>query len=444
MNVSSGCRDYQRTLAFSRRQALQAGLAGGVGLSLPQLLRSQALAAGGSSVKAKSVIMLWLQGGVSHHDTFDMKPDAADEVRGELTPIPTSMPGVFVSELLPQTAKIMDKIAVVRSMTHNEAAHQRGAIYMMEGRRPPVSTGVLHSGNPEMGAIIAQELGMRNGMPPFVSNPGNDFTSRFTGSGYLPQASGPFKGTNASTLSMPNNFSADRFQSRLSLRNAIENQGGKAIPGGQTWDRFSEQAVDIINSARAAEAFDYLRESPETLQAYGVQDASGKKQPGELGRLSLTARRLVEAGVRFVTVGRQSWDHHTTIFPQLQTRVPRLDLAFSALVNDLEQRGMLDETLVVVGSEFGRTPKINSGAGRDHWPRAFSIALAGGGIQRGLVLGSSDKIGSDVAEHPVSPEELLATILHLVGIDPRTRFTGEDSRPLPYVDDARPVSALLA
>jgi len=442
MNDLVGCAENRRFGALSRRQALQVGLLGGMGLSLSQILRSQAQAAA-PATKAKSVILLWLQGGVSHHDTFDMKLDSPGDVRGELSPISTNLPGEVVSEYLPRTAKIMNKLTVIRSMTHSEAAHQRGAMYMVEGRRPPKATGVFHSGHPEMGSIIGHELGMRNGMPAYVSNPGNDFTSKFTGPGFLPQASEAFRGFNSRTLSMPNNFSPDRFQGRLALRAAIENIQQQSLREGEAWDRFNDQAIDIVNSARAAEAFDYGKESKETLRDYGVEDESGKRIRGEMGRLTLTARRLVEAGVRFVTVGRQSWDHHSNIFPQLRGRLPRVDAAFSALVNDLEQRGLLDETLVVLASEFGRTPKINASAGRDHWPRAFSIALAGAGIPQGQILGASDKIGGDVADHPVSPEELMATILHLVGVPPQSAYVGEDNRPLRYVDEAQPVRALL-
>lgn len=440
-SVQQGCREY-RSL-FSRRSALQLGVFGGLGLTLPQFLRRQAIA-GETKAKAKSVIMLWLQGGVSHHETFDMKPDASSEIRGEFSPISTNQPGTFVGEYYPRLSRMMDKLAVVRSMTHSEAAHQRGSMYMVEGRKPtPTASGTQPSGHPEFGSIIAQELGGRGGLPPFVSTPGNDFTSKFIGSGFLPASTSSFKAFNSRSLEQPSDFSAERFGERVSLRNSLlSQQPVSKKPTG--WDQYDAQALDLIGSTKAGEAFHWEKESPETLRLYGIEDESGNRLRGQMGQLTLQARRLVEAGVRFVTVGRNSWDHHSTMFPQLRSRLPRVDAAFAGLIEDLEQRGMLDETLIVYSTEFGRTPKINSQAGRDHWPRAFSIAFAGAGIQPGQVIGSTDKTGGEVTDTPVSPEEVLATILHLVGIDPQSHYVGSDGRPLRYVDSAKPFMPLLS
>lgn len=442
----TGCVEHRKITQFSRRGALQAGVLGGLGLTLSDALRREAVA-GSSTAKAKSVILLWLQGGVSHHDTFDMKPDAPADIRGEFSPIATNLPGVFIGEYMPRLARMMDRLAVVRSMTHSEGAHQRGAIYMVEGRRPSPATGVSFSGNPELGSMFAWQLGMRNGVPPFVSCPGNDFTSRFIGPGWLPPSCGSFKEFQASSLKVPAGFSEARFQQRMSLRGDVDSRSSERAGHSQSyenWDRFNEQALDIIASNRAAEAFDISDESDETKRAYGVIDSSGKPTRGQMGALCLKARRLVEAGVRFVTVGRNSWDHHSTIFPQLRSRVPRVDNAVAGLLADLEQRGMLDETLVILSTEFGRTPKVNSQAGRDHWPRAFSIALAGAGIKTGQVIGATDSQGGSVVDHPVSPEELAATVLHLAGINPRSIYVGNDGRPHMLVDQAKPVSTLLA
>jgi len=446
--LDAGCTEHRWLARLSRRDALRVGVLGSWGLTLPALLRREAHAAPSHRAKAKSVILLWMQGGVSHHDTLDPKPDAPSDVRGPFNPIQTSLPGMYVGEHMPELAKIMHKLAVIRSVTHGEAAHQRGSMYMVEGRRPPKATGVNASGNPELGAIVAQELGMRGGMPPFVSNPGNDFTSRFTGAGYLPAAAGPFRGYNARTLAVPSGFSADRFAERVSLRAHLDQLSGERLRqsrGGETWDSFYHQAVNIVSSAKAAEAFDISSEPDAIKQAYGILDESGQAIRGQMGTLSLQARRLVEAGVRYVTVGRNSWDHHSNIFPQLRSRVPRLDMCFAGLVNDLEERGMLDETLVVYMSEYGRTPKINTQAGRDHWPQAFSIAFAGAGIKAGQVIGASDDKGAAVADHPVSPEEIAATILHLVGIEPQQEYLTTEGRPIQYVDkSARPIADLLA
>ena len=445
-NQLQGCREHRELTRISRRAALQFGVLGGCGLALPELLRRKAQAASTHTPKAKSVILMWLQGGVSHHETFDTKPDAPSDVRGEFHSIKSNLPGVQVGEYLPRISQVMDRLAVIRSVTHSEAAHQRGSMYMVEGRRPPKATGVEHSGHPEIGSIVAHELGMRNGIPPFMSIPGNDFTSRFTGPGFLPAKSECFRGYNAAGLATPEGFSADRFRERVELHRSLA-QGEQARMAkdvtGQSWDAFFDQAVDIVASAKAAEAFDLSSESAEIHRLYGSSEADSGTRT-RLGSLTLTARRLVEAGVRYVTIGQNSWDHHSNIFPQLKIKLPAFDAAFSGLVLDLEQRGMLDETLVIYMTEYGRTPKVNGDGGRDHWPRAFSIAFAGAGIQAGQVIGSSDKIGGDVTDHPVSPEEIAATILHLVGINPQSHFVGRDNRPLPYVDYAQPIQQLLS
>ena len=435
--IKSGCREYR--CLTNRRGFLRVGAIGGLGLSLADALRQSSQAATPRTAKAKSVILLWLQGGVSHHETFDTKPDATADVRGEMVPITTNLPGVFIGEHLPRLATMMDKLAVIRSVTHSEAAHQRGSMYMVEGRRPPKATGVEASGHPHLGCIVGHELGMRNGVPPYVTNPGNDFTAKFVGPGSLPLSAAGFKGVNASSLKVGSGFSSDRFGGRVSLRDSLEAAGGNLTGSrtGRTWDQFDDQAIDIIASAKAAQAFDWQSESEDTKQLYGIS------RQGQMGSLSLTARRLVEAGVRFVTIGRNSWDHHSNMFPQLRSRLPRFDAAFAGLVTDLERRGMLDETLVVYLTEFGRTPKVNSQAGRDHWPGVFSVAFAGAGISTGQIIGASDQDGARPIEDPVSPEQIAATILHLVGIPPQSTYLGQDHRPHFYVDDAQPIASLL-
>lgn len=448
MNRSSaGCREHRSLSSLSRRRALQVGALGGLGLTLPQVLRHEARAAPTTTPKAKSVILLWLQGGVSHHETFDTKPDAPDDVRGEFVPIQTNLPGVVIGEHMPRLANMMDRLAVIRSVTHKDSGHQRASMWMVAGRRPgrQVSNEDIND-NPDLGCIVAHQLGMRNGLPPYVSIPGNDFTSRFTGPGWLPASTAPFKGTNARSVSVPDGFSGEAFNERMSLRNRIDRFGESHVGQDRrsgAWDQFTQQAVDIITSNKAGQAFDIFAESDETLALYGV-DQERKRNRQQMPELCLTARRLVEAGVRYVTIGRNSWDHHSNIFPQIKSRVPRFDQAFAGLLRDLEQRGMLDETLVVYMTEFGRTPKVNSSAGRDHWPRVFSVALAGAGMKTGQVLGASDKVGGEPIERPVSPEEIAATILSQVGIYPHTVVQKTDGRPIMFVDHARPIAELLA
>ena len=428
--------------SVSRRQSMKIGMLGGLGVGLADMLRLEANASPlqGVAGRAKSVILLWLQGGLSHHDTFDMKPETTEEIRGEFMPIPTNLPGYHVSELMPKLARCMDKMAVIRSMTHKEAAHQRGCMYMVEGRQPPKATGVEASGHPHLGSVVSHLLGNRNGLPAYVSIPGNDFTSRFVGTGFLPVSCASFKQTQVKSLSSAGTqMTPERLSHRVQLLRSLDTGIDTARQRfGDAWDQFSEQAIDIVTSGKAAAAFDINQEPQSVRDAYG---ANGKNQ---IGDLCLRARRLVEAGVRFVTVGRNSWDHHSNIFSLIRGRLPRNDQAIAALLNDLSERGMLDDTLVILASEFGRTPKVNKTAGRDHWPRVFSIALSGAGIGMGQVIGASDKIGSDPIDDPVSPEELAATILHLVGINPQTTVYREGIRPAKLVDEAKPFQKLLA
>ena len=443
----TGCYEHRAMRCFSRRRALQVGALGGLGLTLPHILRHEAQGAATTTPKAKSVILLWLQGGVSHHETFDTKPDATEDVRGEFVPIKTNLPGVVIGEHMPKLASMMDKLAVIRSATHGDSGHQRASMWMVAGRQPgrQVSNEDIND-NPDIGSIIAHQLGMRNGLPPYVSIPGNDFTSKFTGNGWLPAGTAPFKGMNSKSLNVPSGFSPEVFDERLSLRQHIDQSSMKrtgAHPGGAAWDQFSEQAVDIIGSNKAGQAFDIFQESDETLALYGA-DVERKRNRNQMPELCLTARRLVEAGVRYVTIGRNSWDHHSNLFPQIKSRVPRFDQSFAALITDLEQRGMLDETLIVYMTEFGRTPKVNSQAGRDHWPRVFSVAFAGAGINTGQVIGASDKVGGEPVDRPVSPEEISATILSLAGVNPRTVVPKTDGRPGMFVDKAQPIRELLS
>lgn len=424
--------------ATDRRDFLRAGVLGGMGLTLAGQLPSQAIADVAAHAKAKSVILVWLQGGVSHHETFDPKPFAPADVKGEFTPIASKLPGVPIGEHLPRLASTLDRFAIVRSVTHTEAAHERGSMYMVEGRRPtPAASGSQPSGHPQLGTIVAHEGGPRHGLPAFVSLPGNDFTSRFIGTGFLPAGCAEFRGFQADSLLPNQRQSGEKFSERADLLDAIRVRDDTAL-GDAGWDQFEQQARAIIASGNGGRAFNIDDEPESVKQLYGIGSKGGDK-----GKYALMARRLIEAGTRFVTIGRNSWDHHSKIFPQLKQRLPSMDLALSGLVLDLEQRGLLDDTLVVYMTEYGRTPKINADGGRDHWPNAFSIAFAGAGIRGGQVLGATDEQGARVIDRPVSPEEIAATILHLVGIHPQTEFRKPDGRPIQYVDHAAPIHELL-
>ena len=427
-------------MPLNRRQALRLGMIGSGLLTLPSILRAESEPSRlAKSARAKSVILLWLQGGVSHHDTFDPKPDAPKEVRGEFATIPTKLPGIHFSDKLPLLAGMNDQFALIRSVTHREAAHERGSMYMVEGRRPPRETGVGRSGNPLLGSIVSQQLGDRPGTPAFISNPGNDFTTGFTSHGWLPLSSRAFRGVDIKVLQSAEAAPADALRSRQELLAQLD-----AIRPGDartsSWDKFQTRAVDILTSGKVVKAFDLTQESEEVRKLYGI----GRKTNDKMGELTLTARRLIEAGVRFVTIGRDSWDHHNAIFPQLKGRLPIFDAAFAGLLTDLKQRGLLDDTLVVYLTEYGRTPKVNDKAGRDHWPQAFSVAFAGAGIKPGQVIGSTDRMGAEVKDSPVSPEQIAATILYLVGIDPHTVVHKTDGRPITLAEEGEPFRALLA
>jgi uncharacterized protein (DUF1501 family) len=436
-----------RLFHLSRRQSLQVGVLSGLGITLPGILRHEARAAT-PAPRAKSVIALFLGGGFPHHDSFDPKPEAVAEVRGELQTIATKVPNYRVSELLPRTAAIADRLTIIRSVRHAEPVHQRGLMYMLEGRQPPLATGEFRSGNPLIGSLVAHQLGMRNGLPAFVSMPGFHFAKEFTGPGWLPAASGPFFGTQARALAPNEQIKSEQFADRLALRSAFD---PPLAPDARTsdqergWDRFSAQAVDILRSGKAAAAFRYQDEPLAIQRLYGIDPARMGPTGGDnLGGQLLTARRLVESGARFVTVEQDGWDDHEKIFPNIRWRLPTVDDAFSGLIRDLDQRGLLEETLVLCLTEFGRTPKVNDKGGRDHWPTAFSIALAGAGVPGGQVLGATDKTGAAVKERPVSPEEIAATILTLVGIDPRQQYVRADGRPMMFVDEAQPIGELMS
>ncbi len=441
-NRREGCASYQGLPGIDRRGVMKLGALAGLGVSLPELLRREAEGSVNREAKAKNVILLWLQGGVSHHDTFDPKPQAPEEIRGEFDTIATTVPGVRFGQHMQRTAQMLDTMTLIRSVTHSESDHYRGSMYMVEGRRPPRGAGgEVRSGNPTLGSIVAHELGIRGGLPPHVNIPGNCFTSKFVGHGWLPPTAAPFSGQQSPSLAS-GGISPDRFAQRASLRETLAHReaGRPIIEMHGDSDAFYQQAVEIIGSGRGAAAFD-IDQEPDSIKAlYGLDLP---KNRNDKGRLCLTARRLIEAGVRFVTIGRNSWDHHATIFPQLASRLPTFDHAWAGLITDLKQRGLLDETLVVYLTEYGRTPRVNSQAGRDHWPQAFSVAFAGAGVPGGQVVGATDRDGAAVIDRPVTPEEIAATILHLVGIPPQKEYSKADGRPVQYVDYARPLSFLL-
>jgi len=434
-------------LCWKRREFMRVGWLGGVGLSLGQYLNLQAQAEQSQMVaKAKSVIHIYLQGGFAHMDSFDPKPDAPAEYRGILSPIPTSIPGTYFSSHMPYSAKIADKITVVRSMTHTEVDHSRGEHSMFTGYRP--SPALVY---PSMGSVVADQLGVRQAMPAYVCVPNQG--SQFLGSGYLSNSCGPFAlGTDPARsnftvrdLNLAKGVDEDRFQRRKDLKNLVDDHFRSQLQDDavSTMDSLYQRAYDLLSSSEARGAFSLKGESDETKELYGMKPHGPVLRPSAGARF-LIARRLVEAGARFVTVTYGAWDTHAFHYRSIEPQLPDFDRAFAGLISDLDRRGILDSTLVMVTSEFGRTPKINAGGGRDHWPRVFSIVMAGGGVRRGYIHGASDALAAEPADAPLSVEDYVTTVYHLLGIDASSSLMSPGDRPQPIVLNGTVARDLLA
>ncbi|YCM44826.1 DUF1501 domain-containing protein [Verrucomicrobiaceae bacterium 227] len=426
---------------FSRRGFLHVGLLGGLGLSLPQFLRMEAQAAQKNYQTregvAKSVIQIFLPGGLGQHESWDPKPYAPSEYRGAFSAIDTSIKGIKFGEKLVHTAKVADKMTIIRSMAHGEAAHERGTHNMFTGYRPsPALT------FPSMGSVVAHELGTRNNLPPYVCVP--NVPNEFANSGYLSSAFGPFaigadpnrKDFKVRDLNMPGGVDENRFDRRRNLLETVDHhfrelENSDAL---DSMDAFYQHAYKLISSQEAREAFNLNAEPRELRERYGMNQA---------GSRMLLARRLVEAGTRFVSLTAGGWDHHDNIKNGINQQLPPVDKALATLLEDLDQRGLLDSTLVMVTTEFGRTPKINGTGGRDHWPRVFSIALAGGGVHRGLVHGSSDALGGEPEEDKVGVEDLAKTVYNQLGITADKELMSPGDRPIEIVDGGRILDEIL-
>src|SRR3954468_23553607 len=425
----------------TRRDFLRVGVVSSLGLTLGNMLKLEALAAPGkvsSDAPAKSIINIYLPGGMAAQESFDPKMFAPIEYRGPLGSVKTKLPGVHYSENMVKTAEVADKICVVRSMTHGEADHDRGTHNMFTGYRPSPA---IHY--PSFGSVISHELGPRNNLPPYVCIP--SMPNSFAGTGYLGSAYGPFslggdpadKGFKVRDLNLPSGIDEKRFSERRDMRAAVDAhfsalEKSDALDG---MDSFYQRAYSLLSSDKARAAFS-LNDEPEKIREQYGRGAAGQRM--------LLARRLVEAGVRFVSLTCGGWDHHDNIKNGITSQMPKFDQAFAALIKDLDTRGLLDTTLVMVTTEFGRTPKINATAGRDHWPRVFNIILAGGGIKRGLVYGSSDPTGGEPDNNPLTVEDLAFTVYNQMGIDPSKNLIAPGNRPIKIVKDGDLVKDLLA
>lgn len=427
---------------LSRRGFLAAGSFGGLGIGLAELMMLRDLQAAQKDydhieAKAKSVIHVFLPGGIAHQESFDPKPYSPLEYRGEFKTIRTNTGETFC-ETVPNLAKCADKFSVIRSMTHGEAAHERGTHNMFTGYKP--SPALIF---PSFGSVVSHEYGPRNNMPPYVCVPNKP--NEYAGTGYLSSSYGPFSlgadpqnsNFKVRDLSLASGVDEERFLRRKSALESVNRRFGSLTSADSVtaMDTFYERAYSLLDSPEAREAFEIDKEDNKLRDRYGRNQA---------GQRLLMARRLVEAGVRLVTVTYGGWDMHARITNGFRSQMPPLDQALSVLIDDLSQRGMLDDTLVMVSSEFGRTPKINSDAGRDHWPKVFSTVLAGGGIKGGMVYGASDATASEPEENPVSPEDLATTMYHLLGIVADKELIAPGDRPIEIVDGGEVITPLLA
>ena len=434
--------EYRGCDGVSRRRFLRAGVLGLTGLSLADMLRLRAARAeAGMPTRDTSVILIWKGGGPSHLDMWDLKPEAPVEYRGEFKPIATNVPGIEVGEHLPLSAKVMDKFAIVRSVTHPDSGHESASHYLLTGYRP--TNDIPAQEMPSYGSITARMRGPRRpGLPAYVAVP---TPPRSASAGYLGVAYNPFSvgsdpnqdNFSVRNLTLPGGISLDRLQNRRGLLESIDTLRRDSDRSGlmDGLDAFTRKAFEMVTSPAAQRAFAIDKEETATRDLYGRT---------KLGQSLLMARRLVEAGVTFVTVDAGGWDTHANNFESLKSKkLPEFDRAWAGLMQDMAQRGLMRDTLVLVWGEFGRTPRINKDAGRDHWPGAQSVVLAGGGMTMGQAIGSSDARAELPRERPLTPEDVLATMYAHLGIDGEHEFLNEAQRPLKILSGGTPIRELV-
>ena len=412
----------------TRRDFLRVGSLGLAGLTLPNLMRARASASEtGQLIKNKSVIWLWLSGGPTHVETFDPKMTAPVEYRSITGEAKTPIPGVTIGGTFPQIAAVGDKMAFVRSFSHGNSSHGNATTWVMTGYNDRTGT------KPALGSIVARAQGTTNphsGMPTYVSMG----RIRSDGPGWLGTAYSAFDPAGQARKNMNAVIPAERFQTRRSLLNGLDTIRRDADRSGKMEgiDGFEQQAFELILGS-SQDAFDTNKEDTKTRSRYGKG----------LGESLLKARRLCEVGCAFVSLNYGGWDMHGGIVKGLKGRAAQMDQGVSALIEDLEQRGMLDDTFVVITGEFGRTPRINKKAGRDHWGRLCTLAFAGGGLRMGQVVGESSRKIEVPATTPIAPQDVMATILHMYGIDPRVQFLNNAGRPTYMIEDGRPIPELI-
>lgn len=442
---------------LSRRTALKAGFLGLAGLSLGDLNRLRA--EGTAQKNDKAVILIWLDGGPSQLESYDPKPDAPSEYRGPFGVVQTNVPGIILSDTLPRHAKLADKMAFVRSLHHGTGDHFAGAHWMLTGRFGSTSVN-LPQKYPSVGSYISRVRGPNQpGLPAYVGLPAAQSVYLFPGYQGAAYLGGPYNPFDANTEQKYLGYSYNvtvgtpkcleaagvetpRLSTRRNLLASLDGFDRELDRSGQldAVDRHQQNALSMILGQQAREAFDIDKEDPKVAEPYG-------KSPW--GRYTLMARRLVEAGVTFVTVDMPHWDDHSNIAVGHGNKLEVVDQAVSALISDLSQRGLLDRVLVMVMGEFGRTPRINNGQpgipipGRDHWGDAISVMLAGGGLRGGMVIGQTNDKAEHPIERPLKPHDLLATVYRVMGIDTELSFNDFSGRPVPILSEGEPISELF-
>src|SRR5579863_3679394 len=441
---------HQNCEGMHRRDCLKLGLGALLAGGFVDAIRLRGTAGDAPPAKKTSCILVWLDGGPSHFETFDPKPHAPAEIRGEFQPIQTKIPGVFFSENMTRLAAISDKLTILRSVCHNQNNHGAGNHYMMTGAptRIPVSCGAFVSFHPSMGSVASAERGAPDGLPPYFSLPS---MTRSGGPNFLGARHAPFvvsddpnsKSFTVRDVTIPRELDDGRATNRREMRKRLDQftrfhdrAAADPVLGA---DENYQQAVSLMTSAAAQKAFEVHRESDEVRNAFGRTS---------LGQRALLARRLVEAGVPFVTLNDGGWDHHSNIFPAFKSQGQKLEAVVAALIEDLDSRGLLDTTLVLVMGEFGRTPAITTLAGsttpgRDHWSSAISVLAAGCGTPRGQVVGATDSRGYAAIEKIYGPENLASSVYLKLGINPDKILYTSTGRPTHLVSDPRPIAEMM-
>jgi uncharacterized protein (DUF1501 family) len=416
---------------LTRRCVLRAGAAG---LLLPRAVRAQKTP--DSALPETAVIQVFLDGGPSHLETYDPKPEAPVEFRGEFRAIKTNLPGVALGECFPRQARLMDRLAVVRSLHHATSDHAGAAHWVMTGYASTDATPRVNE-RPSVGSVAARVLGARGrDVPAYVGLPR---APRFGQAAYLGPGFNPFapgEGARVRDLEPPPGLTLGRLEDRQGLLRQLDRLDRRRDASGmmEGMDRFTAEAYAMVAGPAARRAFDLDREDPKTRDRYG-------RAP--IGRACLLARRLVEAGVTFVNITESGWDHHSQLFASCRRQLPALDAAIASLVEDLHDRGLDRRILLVVWGEFGRTPRVNGASGRDHWPGCFSALVAGGGLRMGQVVGASNRRGEQPTERALRPEDLIRTVYRVLGIDPSRDFPNDAGRPMTILNQGEPIAELV-